>query len=56
MNTTKGSPHGTNRKTAAIVGVLFIQDFRLSRLKRRNVWMVQLSPQVITQEIGFDLI
>jgi hypothetical protein len=24
MNTTKGSPHGTNRKTAIIVGVLFI--------------------------------
>ena len=24
MNTTKVSPHGTNRKTAAIVGVLFI--------------------------------
>ena len=24
MNTTKESPHGTNRKTAAIVGVLFI--------------------------------
>jgi hypothetical protein len=24
MNTTKGSPHGTNRKTAAVVGVLFI--------------------------------
>lgn len=24
MNTTKSSPHGTNRKTAAIVGVLYI--------------------------------
>jgi hypothetical protein len=24
MNTTKGSPHGTNRKAAAVVGVLFI--------------------------------
>jgi len=24
MNTTKESPHGTNRKTAAVVGVLFI--------------------------------
>jgi hypothetical protein len=24
MNTTKGSPHGTDRKTAAVVGVLFI--------------------------------
>ena len=24
MNTTKESPHGTNRKTAIIVGVLFI--------------------------------
>ena len=24
MNTTKGSPHGTNRKTAVIVGILFI--------------------------------
>ena len=24
MNTTKESPQGTNRKTAAIVGVLFI--------------------------------
>ena len=24
MNTTKGSPHGTNRKTAIVVGVLFI--------------------------------
>jgi len=24
MNTTKGSPHGTNRKTAVVVGVLFI--------------------------------
>jgi hypothetical protein len=24
MNTTKASPHGTNRKTAAIVGVLYI--------------------------------
>jgi hypothetical protein len=24
MNTTKGTPHGTDRKTAAVVGVLFI--------------------------------
>ncbi len=24
MNTTKASPHGTNRKTAVIVGILFI--------------------------------
>src|SRR3990172_8741682 len=24
MNTTKASPHGTDRKTAAVVGVLFI--------------------------------
>ena len=24
MNTTKGSPHGTNRKTAIVVGVLYI--------------------------------
>ena len=24
MNTTKESPHGTNRKTATIVGVLYI--------------------------------
>ena len=24
MNTTKESPHGTNRKTAVIVGILFI--------------------------------
>ena len=24
MNTTKASPQGTNRKTAAVVGVLFI--------------------------------
>ncbi|MBK8798878.1 MAG: hypothetical protein IPM07_22295 [Anaerolineales bacterium] len=24
MDTTKGSPHGTNRKTAILVGVLFI--------------------------------
>jgi len=24
MNTTKGSPHGTNRKAAIIAGVLFI--------------------------------
>ena len=34
----------------------WIQDFRLSGLKRRNARVLQFSPEVIAQEIGFDLI
>ena len=36
--------------------VLQIQDFRLDGLKSWNVRVTQFSPQVIAQQIGFDLV
>ena len=45
MNTTKVSPHGTDRKTAAIVGVLFILgtvSALLSLLLENLFWMLRI--------------
>ena len=39
-----------------VAAELFFQDFRSGRLKGRDPRVAQLSPQVIAQQIGLDLI